>query len=569
MSFHDHRPLIVQGDRTLLLEVDSPAFEEVRDQVMRFAELVKSPEYIHTYRITPLSLWNAAASGLNSDDIIQALNHYSRYPVPVNIQADIREFTSRYGRLTLLGEDNNLILAATDPADLAEVLRRREVQPFIAERISDDRVIVRADRRGHLKQVLVHLGWPAEDLAGYQEGERLCLDLKISLSDGRPFCLRPYQKNAVQAFWAGGSPRGGSGVVVLPCGAGKTIVGMGIMSSAQTSTLIIATNITALHQWRGELLDKTTLSPEDIGEYSGAEKEIRPVTLASYQILTYHPRRSENFPHFALFNQRNWGLIIYDEVHLLPAPVFRITAELQAKRRLGLTATLVREDGQEEDVFSLIGPKKYDLPWKELEQQGWIATAVCHELRLPMPPERRWQYIAAEGPEKYRIAAENPLKLPLIQRLVSEHRGDLTLVIGRFLTQLEEIARYVEAPLITGKTPQRERDRLFQAFRDGQVKTLVLSEVGNFAVDLPDATVAIQVSGRFGSRQEEAQRLGRILRPKGGTNQAYFYSLVTRDSNELEFAMRRQLFLTEQGYRYSIENVEGEKDPSQPPGALL
>jgi DNA excision repair protein ERCC-3 len=554
MDLHD-RPLIVQSDRTLLLEVDSLVFEEVRDQVMRFAELVKSPEYVHTYRITPLSLWNAAASGLNPDDIIQALKWYSRYPVPVNIQADIRELTSRYGRLTLLRENNSLILAASNPTDLAEVLYHREIQPFIVERISDDRIIVRADRRGHLKQALVHLGWPPEDLAGYQEGEQLYLGLKAATRGGSPFSLRPYQRNAVQAFWAGGSPRGGSGVVVLPCGAGKTIVGMGIISSAQTSTLIVATNVTALHQWRDELLDKTTLSPDDIGEYCGEEKEIRPVTLASYQILTYRPRKSEDFPHFTLFNQRNWGLIIYDEVHLLPAPVFRITAELQAKRRLGLTATLVREDGREEDVFSLIGPKKYDLPWKELEQQGWIATAVCHELRLPMPAERRWEYITAEGIEKYRIAAENPLKLSLIHHLVSKYQGELILVIGRFLTQLDEVAQYLEAPLITGKTPQRERDRLFQAFRDSQVKTLVLSEVGNFAVDLPDASVAIQISGRFGSRQEEAQRLGRILRPKGGKNQAHFYSLVTRDSNELEFAMKRQLFLTEQGYRYLIENV--------------
>ncbi|MFP3975787.1 MAG: DNA repair helicase XPB [Dehalococcoidia bacterium] len=548
-------PLIVQSDRSLLLEVDSPVFEEVRDQLMRFAELVKSPEYIHTYRITPLSLWNAAASGMNSDEILEVLEHYSRYPPPPNIQADIQELTARYGRLILLHENGRLILRAQDPLDLAEVLRRREVQPFVVEHVSNDEVLVRSDRRGHLKQALVRIGWPPEDLAGYQDGEPLSLELKSVTSLGAPFHLRPYQEEAAEAFWARGGPQGGSGVVVLPCGAGKTVVGMCAMNSANTSTLIIATSTTALRQWRDELLDKTTLSPETIGEYSGKEKVIRPITLTSYQILTHRPRKSDDFPHFSLFNQRNWGLIIYDEVHLLPAPIFRITAELQAKRRLGLTATLVREDGHEEDVFSLIGPKKYDLPWKDLEKQGWIATATCYELRLSMPPELRWEYVSAERAEKYRIAAENPLKPPLVERLISQHQQDSILILGRFLSQLNSLSQYLNAPLITGKSSQRDREKLYHLFRNGEINILILSEVGNFAIDLPDAGVAIQVSGRFGSRQEEAQRLGRILRPKAGVNQAYFYSLVTRDSNEIEFAMNRQLFLTEQGYRYLIENV--------------
>ncbi|MDP2953576.1 MAG: DEAD/DEAH box helicase, partial [Chloroflexota bacterium] len=520
------RPLVVQGDRSLLLETSGPGFEDVRDHLLRFAELVKSPEYVHTYRITPLSLWNAAASGLSPAHVREVLERYSRYPVPSNVLADVQELMGRYGRLSLKRQDGGLVLEAREAVDLAEVLRRREVQAFVVERLTPLSVLVRPEWRGHLKQALVRLGWPPEDLAGYQEGEHLPLGLRSVTRSGRPFQLRPYQEDAVRSFWAGGSPRGGCGVVVLPCGAGKTVVGMGVMARASTSTLVITTSTTALRQWREELLDKAEISPEAIGEYSGLEKEVRPITLTSYQILTHRTRRTEEFPHFRLFSQRGWGLIIYDEVHLLPAPVFRITAELQATRRLGLTATLVREDGREEDVFSLIGPKKHDVPWKDLERQGWIAAAVCHELRLPLPMDQRWRYAEADVADRHRVAAENPAKLGLVERLVESHRGDHILVIGRFLTQLEQLSRTLAAPLITGQTPQRKREQLYQQFRDGAIPVLVLSEVGNFAVDLPDANVAIQVSGRFGSRQEEAQRLGRVLRPKPGANQAHFYSVV-------------------------------------------
>lgn len=430
------------------------------------------------------------------------------------------------------------------------------MQAFVLERLSPESVSVKAEWRGHLKQALVRVGWPPEDLAGYQEGEALPLKLKEVSRSGQRFGLRPYQEEAVRSFWSGGTARGGCGVVVLPCGSGKTVVGIGAMARANTSTLVITTSTTALRQWREELLDKSEVDPEAIGEYSGQEKEVCPITLTSYQILTHRNRRSEDFPHFDLFSKRNWGLIIYDEVHLLPAPIFRITAELQAKRRLGLTATLVREDGREEDVFSLIGPKKYDLPWRDLERQGWIAAAQCHELRLRLPADQRWRYAEAEMADRHRVAAENPAKPALVRRVVQEHQGDHILVIGRFLTQLESLARELSAPMITGQTPQRQRELLYHQFKAGAIPVLVLSEVGNFAVDLPDANVAIQVSGRFGSRQEEAQRLGRVLRPKPGANQAHFYSLVTRDTSEMEFAMKRQLFLTEQGYRYSIENVE-------------
>lgn len=555
MTFDSQRPLIVQSDRTILLEADNPRYEEARDALVQFAELVKSPEHIHTYRVTPLSLWNAAAAGHTADEIIEALGRLSKYELPPNLVTDIRDYIARYGRLRLRKyTDGHLVLESEDDILITEICHQKPVEPHIEDRLDAHRLLVRARNRGVLKQALIKIGYPVEDLAGYVEGAPLEIRLLETTRSGQPFRLRPYQLQAVASFHAGGSPRGGSGVLVLPCGAGKTMIGMGIMEKVKSQTLIIGTNITAIRQWRQELLDKTTLNDSEIGEYSGEAKEIRPVTLATYQILTYRRSKDEDFVHFDLFNREQWGLIIYDEVHLLPAPVFRAVAEVQAKRRLGLTATLVREDGHEDDVFSLIGPKRYDVPWKVLERQGWIAEAVCHELRLPFASDReRMAYAVGSPRERFRIAAENETKLEITGRLLERHAGDHVLVIGQYLDQLRKIAARVNAPLITGQTSNTERQRLYDAFREGKVRVLVVSKVANFAVDLPEANVAIQVSGTFGSRQEEAQRLGRILRPKRSGSQAHFYSLITRDSREQEFAAKRQLFLTEQGYRYEIE----------------
>jgi len=545
-------PLVVQSDRTVLLEVDNPRYADARDALARFAELEKSPEHFHTYRITPLSLWNAAAAGLTAGDILAALDEFARYPVPPNIRFEVRDYLSRYGRVKLERRGDGLALVSADAALIAEVARHKLVRPFLVEQLGPRALRVRPDRRGHVKQALIRIGYPVEDLAGYVEGEPLAVALRTATLSGQPFALRPYQRDAADTFYAGGSARGGSGVIVLPCGAGKTIVGMAAMAQVQAQTLILCTNITAVRQWRRELLDKTHLADDQIGEYSGEAKQLRPVTLATYQILTYRRRKGEPFPHFGIFNAQRWGLIIYDEVHLLPAPVFRITAEIQSCRRLGLTATLVREDHKEHDVFSLIGPKRYDVPWKVLERQGWIATAQCTEIRTPLPDELRMGYALATNRDKFRIASENPAKRTILRQLLARHAGDRVLVIGQYLRQLRAIARDTQAPLITGATPNRQRERLYADFRDGRIRVLVVSKVGNFAVDLPDANVAIQVSGTFGSRQEEAQRLGRILRPKTDGGPAQFYSLVTRDSRDAEFAARRQLFLTEQGYTYRI-----------------
>lgn len=549
------RPAVVQSDRTILLEVDHPSYEDARDALARFADLEKSPEHIHTYRITPLSLWNAAAAGLTSAEILQALDTYSRYPVPDNLRRDITEYVGRYGRIQLYREGEALVLRSPDPVLLLQVWNQNQVRPFLQD-FTGDAIYVHPRFRGHLKQALIKIGYPVEDLAGYTAGAPLTISVRQRCLSGAPFSLRPYQQEAVERFWAQGGPAGGSGVIVLPCGAGKTIVGLGVLAQAATRTLILCTGVTAVHQWRDELLDKTTLEADQIGEYTGEEKQIRPVTVSTYQVMTYRPRRGEDFPHLALFDREDWGLIIYDEVHLLPAPVFRVTAEIQARRRLGLTATLVREDGREDDVFSLIGPKRHDVAWKVLERQGWIAEAHCHEIRVPMPEELRLQYATEEERARFRLAAENPAKIPLVQHLVQAHAGDHVLVIGQFLDQLKELARQLEAPLITGQTPNQEREKLYRAFRTGEQPVLVVSKVANFALDLPEANVAIQVSGTFGSRQEEAQRLGRILRPKGNGSRAVFYTLVSRETKEQEFAQKRQLFLTEQGYRYSIHHAQ-------------
>ena len=590
MPYNPQNPLIVQSDRTALLEVDNPRYTECRDLLAGFCELIKSPEHIHTYRLTPLSLWNARAAGMSSEEMIAVLEAYSKYDVPGNILHDVRDYVGRYGRLKLFLRDGQLLLQADDNLLMTEIRHNKQVQKYLLAPLDARTVEIPLLERGRVKQILLKIGFPIEDLAGYTDGEAMEIGLREVTLTGKPFMPRPYQEQAAGAFWQGGSAAGGSGVLVLPCGAGKTIIGMQAMVKAQMFTLIICTGITAARQWRSEILDKTTITEDMIGEYSGERKEIRPVTIATYQVLTARrkpgkgkgkkgkadeagddvdleeptelmnvpdsPEAMEGYLNLDLFNRQDWGMIIYDEVHLLPAPVFRITAEIQAKRRLGLTATLIREDGREDDVFSLIGPKKADVPWKELEKQGWIATAICTEIRVPLAEELRMDYAVAEARDKFRIASINPIKERLIEALLKRHEGDNVLIIGQYLEQLDAIVERFKAPVITGKTPQREREKIYKAFRDGDIKILIVSKVANFSIDLPDANVAIQVSGTFGSRQEEAQRLGRVLRPKSDGSIAHFYSLVTRETRDQEFATHRQLFLTEQGYRYEIVDAE-------------
>ncbi|MEY2964717.1 MAG: DNA repair helicase XPB [Candidatus Nanopelagicales bacterium] len=538
-------PLIVQSDKTLLLEVGHPAADDARRAIAPFAELERAPEHIHTYRITPLALWNARAAGHDAEQVVDILLSYSRYAVPHALLVDIAETMDRYGRLTIAKHPaHGLVLATTDRPVLEEVLRSKKVAPLVGARIDDDTVIVHPSERGHLKQVLLTLGWPAEDEAGYVDGEAHPIALR---EDG--WHLRDYQRNAVEGFWAGGS-----GVVVLPCGAGKTIVGAAAMAKAQATTLILVTNTVSARQWKAELLARTTLTEDEIGEYSGARKEIRPVTIATYQVMT--TKRKGVFPHLEVFDTRDWGLVIYDEVHLLPAPIFRFTADIQSRRRLGLTATLVREDGREGDVFTLIGPKRFDAPWKEVEAQGWIAPAECIEVRVTLPENERLVYATAEPDERYRLAASTDRKTHLVEELLERHPDEQILIIGQYLDQLAEIAEHVGAPTITGETGIKERERLFEAFRQGEERVLVVSKVANFSVDLPEASIAIQVSGSFGSRQEEAQRLGRLLRPKADGKRARFYTVVARDTVDADFAQHRQRFLAEQGYAYRIIDAE-------------
>jgi len=558
-----NNPIIVQSDRTILLEVEHPLHAEARDALAQFAELEKSPEHIHTYRLSPLSLWNAAAGGMDAQAILELLSYYSKYPLPSNVVTEIREYINRYGRLKLIRNGDMLLLTSDDPALIVEVMHHKRTQPYVLQQLDRHTLLVEGSRRGHIKQSLIHMGFPAEDLAGYSDGSPLPMKLLSETRQGIDFAPREYQGAAAAAFYAGGALNGGSGVVVLPCGAGKTIVGIATMGDIQRATLILTPNTVAVRQWISEIIDKTDIPPEMVAEYTGDRKEIAPITVSTYQILTYRRAGSskngidvEDYPHFSLFTSYDWGLIIYDEVHLLPAPVFRVTAEIQAKRRLGLTATLVREDGREADVFSLIGPKKYDVPWRELEQQGWIATAECHEIRVGLTEDEQMNYAMTETREKYRIAAENPEKLTITRYLAERHQNDQVLIIGQYLDQLKLLADELQAPLLTGRVSTGQREKLYEQFRRGEIKRLVVSKVANFAIDLPDANVAIQVSGTFGSRQEEAQRLGRILRPKSDGGLAYFYSIVTRDTRDQEFSANRQLFLTEQGYRYVIEDAE-------------
>ena len=573
MNFEN--PLIVQGDRSLLLDVHAPLAEECRNALIPFAELEKSPEHLHTYRLSPLSLWNAASVGFLADDAAAVLQKYARYDVPQSVLVWIKEIVSRFGKIRLVpGEDREseteagnkivehyLFLVAATEAIYKEILANPLVKKYLcavsckaSESVgkNENRFCfeLKLTDRGTIKQLLLQAGWPVKDEVPLCDGEPLEFSLRTQTKAGLSLRIRDYQRNSANALVGDKGPGTGFGTIVLPCGAGKTIVGMTIMDMLKTSTLIITTNISAVHQWIDELLDKSNLSPDDIAEYTGASKEIKPVTVATYQVLTWRPDKDGPYPHFSLFHQRPWGLIIYDEVHMLPAPVFRVVAELQAVRRVGLTATLVREDGCEGYVFSLVGPKRYDVPWKELEKEKWIATAECIEVRLDLPGVKEVEYAVATQREKHRIASENTEKIHIVKEIIERYPQDKILVIGQYLSQLNEIAKVLEAPIITGKTPVAERDKIYADFRKGNICVLVVSKVANFAIDLPDASLAIQVSGTFGSRQEEAQRLGRILRPKERTSR--FFTLITRNTVEEEFGSNRQKFLAEQGYSYKI-----------------
>jgi len=626
------KPMIIQGDGTILLEVENDSYSECRDWLSRFAELVKSPEHIHTYKITPIAIWNAAASGLKSQKVLDVLVTFSKYPIPQNIVTDIRDWFSRYGKIKLekitdekrndvqsvnientsskinshYSNVNLLVLSSFDDILITEIYNNNSINKYVLNKLNSNNLLIDAEYRGRIKNALIKIGYPVEDLVGYVTGDPLPIKLRDKIaSTGEKFCLRRYQYEASEAFYVSGSERGGSGVVVMPCGAGKTIVGIDIISKICQETLIIGSSTVGVRQWIRELVEKSFIDRKMIGEYTGDLKEVRPITVTTYQCLTYHSTKTQDkkreketlheieeknnidsrseivnytsdiidnnatnnrygnndykiheqriYPHLEIFKAKNWGLIIYDEVHLLPAPVFRMTADIQAKRRLGLTATLVREDSMEDDVFSLIGPKKFDSPWKELERQGWIAEASCYEIRVGMDYDYRMKYATSPLRIKYRVAAENSRKINVVKHLVSEHEGvDSILVIGDYIDQLTQISSLINAPIITGKTPNSDRERLYSLFRNGEIKLLVVSKVANYAIDLPDANVAIQVSGTFGSRQEEAQRLGRILRPKKPNKQAYFYTIVSKDTVDQEYASKRQLFLTERGYKYTI-----------------
>ena len=571
MVYNPANPIIVQGDFSVLLEAHHTDFEKVRSALSVFADLEKSPEHIHTYRITPLSLWNAAATGETPAQVLEFLEQYVKFPLPNNVCRDIKGYMGRYGLVKLMahpptvsaeGESRQVVpgeflyLYSQDIPTIMTIAGHKETKGIFVHQLDENTLVVPSGKRGIIKQLLVKVGYPVEDLAGYIDGEQLEIVLSQHDGAGNPFALRDYQKQAVNVFYDSGRETGGCGVLVLPCGAGKTVIGIGAMAQVGMNTLILTTSTSAVHQWMREIVEKTTLNCEEVGEYSGSKKNICPVTVTTYQMVTYRPHKNGPFPHFEIFNARAWGLVIYDEVHTLPAPVFQVTAELQARRRLGLTATLVREDGRETDVFTLIGPKKLDVPWSEMEAAGWIATAICTEVRVPMDFSLRME--CAQVPERmaYRFEAENPDKLKAIRYLLRKHADEGILIIGQYIKQLEAIAAHFDFPLITGKTPTEQRDKLYAEFRCGNIPVLVVSKVANFAIDLPDASVGIQVSGAFGSRQEEAQRLGRILRPKKDGRNAHFYSVVSKDSREQEFAHHRQLFLTEQGYQYQILDFE-------------
>lgn len=576
-------PLIIQSDKTLLLDVHSPKANDCRNALIPFAELIRSPEHLHTYQLTPLSLWNAASVGFSCEKVIEVLTEYARYDVPELVLSWVKEISLRFGKLRLIPGFSRmegtppckveyLYLVSNSPFVYKEIKANPALKelicPSVYENTENQDIVISEDEkkycfsllltnRGLIKQNLLKLGWPVKDDVPLMDGDFLDIELKETLSNGKKFEIREYQKESAQSLIGDKGPGTGFGTIVLPCGAGKTIVGMKIMSMLKTNTLIVTTNISAVHQWIDELLDKTNLTKEQISEYTGENKSISPVTVATYQVLTWRPDKTGPYPHFSLFRKNNWGLIIYDEVHMLPAPVFRVVAELQAVRRVGLTATLVREDGHESHVFSLVGPKRYDVPWKELERDKWIANAECIEVRLDLDSSKEIDYAVAGLRSKHRIASENPKKNFVVKELVSKYSDDKILVIGQYLNQLEELSKELNAPIITGKTPNQERDEIYKDFRQGKINILVVSKVANFAIDLPDASMAIQVSGTFGSRQEEAQRLGRILRPK--ERQSRFFTLITRNTVEEDFGNNRQKFLAEQGYSYRILRYNDSK----------
>lgn len=554
-------PLIVQGDGTILLDVSARDFEEIRNFMLVFAELLKSPEYIHTYRITLVSLWNAASLNYTSQSIIDFLKKYTSYEIPKNIIKQIKTSIEKYGKVKIIKEDEKYYLISDDRDIIDEILHYKAVVKYIKKEIDDNKIEIDPIYRGHIKLALINIGYPVQDLAGYKEGEEYRFNLREKLiSSGENFVLRDYQKNSADAFYANGKPEGGAGVISLPCGTGKTIVGLDIMHRIQNKTLIIVTGVTACRQWREEILDKTDIPPEDIGEYNGLNKEIKPITIATYKILTYRKNKESPFVHFEIFFRKNWGLVIYDEVHLLPAPIIKLTSEIQSMRRLGLTATLIREDGLEKDVFCLIGPKKFDMPWRELEEKKFIAEAYCYDIRIPLDESHREDYIISSDKIKFRIASENILKYDIVKKIIEKLKGKNILIIGQYLSQLDEMQKRTGYTIITGKTPQSERDIIYKKFKSGEIKTLIVSKVANLAVDLPDANVLIQISGTFGSRQEEAQRLGRVLRPKKGENKSYFFSIITNDTKEEDFSHKRQLFLTEQGYHYELLDKDSFED---------
>jgi len=551
MPTHD-KPIIVQSDGSILLEVQSPEYENARDAILPFAELIKSPEYVHTYRVTPLSIWNAAAIGATYEDVSSRLAAYSRYDIPPGVLFRIRDSFERWDAVRMMRHDEKKLKIEVKTQEIFDLITAKPgIRDVVSGFVPPLGFTIDDQMRGRFKHILIKAGFPVHDLVGYDKGDRFDIKPRDLTLSGKPFTLRQYQKEAGRNFWAGGSARGGQGIVVLPCGAGKTIVGIDVMTVAETQTLILCTNVSAVRQWIAELLDKTNLRKEDIGEYTGNKKEICPITVTTYQMLTYRKSKDGPFEHMKLMKARNWGLLIYDEVHVVPAPVFRATTEIQAKRRLGLTATLIREDGLEEDAFSLVGPKCYDVPWKELEQKGFIAEALCREIRLPLPPDKEREYAMAGDRLQFRIASENVYKDRVVKGIIKNHADEPVLIIGQYVSQLKRISDKFGAPLITGSTPNSRRDLLYSAFRKGEVPVLVVSKVANFAIDLPDASVAVQVSGTFGSRQEEAQRLGRILRPKEKIST--FYTLVSRQTSEEDFAHKRQIFLAEQGYKYTIE----------------
>lgn len=544
------KPLIVQSDLSLLLDVHSPSSEEARNDLLSFAELIKSPEHVHTYAVTNISLWNASSLGVDSEEVLRRLTKWSRYPLPDSVVFHIQEIGGRFGSIKLLPYDaDNYLLKVEKERFTQEILANKTLAKLIS--VCEEGFTIPKYERGTVKVELIKLNLPVDDQVPLNKGERLALNFREVSLAGKPFILRDYQRLAANSVLGDGRPGTGFGTIVLPCGSGKTIVGMEIMTRLATRTLILTTNVAAVHQWMAEINDKLDIDKALIGEYTGKLKEIKAITVATYQVLTWRADKEGDFPHMRLLREGNWGLIIYDEVHMLPAPVFKITAELQAIYRIGLTATLIREDHREGEVFSLVGPKRYDVPWSELENQGWIAEALCTEIRVPLPEDLEIPYAVGTKREKYRIASENRAKIEIVKELIANHSDDFILVIGQYLDQLKIIAQELNAPLITGSLPNERREELYNLFREGKLRLLVVSKVANFAIDLPDASVAIQVSGTFGSRQEEAQRLGRILRPK--QKSSHFYTLVTRYSSEEDFSANRQKFLTEQGYSYRVE----------------